>query len=79
MIDLTAHKDPARVLKNACEPGINPPGTHLLYHEGDWFDQIGTSKVGAMAMALYQQGKVRLVQKIVHQEPRRYCYYAVTR
>ena len=75
-IDLTTAKDPARVLKNATEPNINPKGTFLVYHIGDYLDAINTKPVGRMAWDLAQSGRVRLFQKVIEQEPRKYAYIA---
>lgn len=79
MIDLTRHKDPARVLRNALHPDINPRGTTILYHEGDYGDGINNKPVGLAAWELAQAGLVHLFQKLISKEPRRYAYYAVVR
>ena len=75
-IDLTTVKDPARVLRNAVEPNINQKGTWLIYHMGDYADDINTKPVGRMAWDLAQSGRVRLFQKVIEQEPRKYAYIA---
>lgn len=79
MIDLTKHPDAARVLRNAVEPNINPAGTWILYHQGDYSDQVGLTAVGRAAYDLAMHGKVALFQKIVSEEPRVYGYWAVVR
>lgn len=79
MIDLTKSKDPTRVLKNALEPNINPKGTYILYHQGDFGDEVGKAPLGRAVYDMSMQGKVHLVQKITQQEPRQYNYYAVVR
>lgn len=79
MIDLTNHKDPVRVLQNALEPNINPPGTFIVYHEGSYVDSVHNTPVGRAAWTLYEHGKVLLCQKRIGDEPRRYVYMAVVR
>jgi hypothetical protein len=75
-IDLTTAKDPARVLRNAVEPNINPKGTFLVYHIGDYLDAVNNTAVGRMAWQLQEAKRVRLFQKVIEQEPRRYAYIA---
>lgn len=75
-IDLTQHKDPTRVLRNAVELNINPSGSWLIYHIGDYADSINNTPVGRMAWDLAQSGRVRLFQKVIEQSPRKYSYLA---
>ena len=79
MIDLTKAKDQIRALKNALEPNINQKGTYILYHQGDFGDEVGKTPLGRAVYDMSTQGKVHLVQKITQQEPRQYNYYAVVR
>ncbi len=79
MIDLTNHPDPVRVFNNALEPGINPRGTYIAYHEGDYSDHVGLTPIGKSAYQAYESGRVILCQKRIQEEPRRYVYYAVVR
>ena len=79
VIDLTKSKDPIRVFKNALEPNINRPGTWILYHVGDYADQIGTTALGRSVRDAESAGKVHVVQKVVSIDPRQYAYYAVVR
>jgi len=84
MISITRNKEAARALKNAVIgiDGIrqNPVGTVIEYHIGSWVDNIGTSAVGKMAMKLYQEGHVHLVQKLLRSgDDPQYGYWAVVR
>lgn len=79
MIDITKSKDPIRVFKNALEPNINPPNTYILYHIGNYADQVGTTALGRAVYEASSNGKVHMVQKLVQQEPSQYAYYAVVR
>ena len=79
MIDLSKSKDPVRVFKNALEPNINPLGTWILYHTGDYADQVGSTALGRAVYDAAASGNVHMVQKLVQQEPRIYNYYAVVR
>lgn len=78
-IDLTIVKDPERVLKNALEPGLNPPGTKIKYFTGDYSSNVHKTKVGTVAWGLSEAGLVHLVQRLVNKEPRVYDYYAVVK
>ena len=66
MISLLNNNQASRALKNAVMGlyGIpqNPKGTVIEYHQGDWADLIGTTAVGKQARALYDLGRVELVQ-----------------
>lgn len=77
MIDLIATKDPVRVFKNALQPNINPRGTYILYHHGDYSDAIHNTPIGRAVWQAYERGEVVPVQKLVCVEPRAYNYYAV--
>lgn len=79
MIDLTKTKDAARVLENACKPGVNPRGSWIAYAEGDYSAWVGATPVGVKARELFQQGRVHLFQKRIQDSPRRYVYFAVTK
>lgn len=79
MIDVTNHKDPVRVMRNACEPGANPKGTRIAYFYGDYADDVSRTALGKAAWELYQQGKVDLFQKLLTKEPRLYQYLAVVK
>lgn len=74
MIDLSKSPDPVRVFKNALE--ANPKGTYIAYHEGDYSDHIGLTKIGK---AVREDARVIPCQKRIQDEPRRYVYYAVIR
>lgn len=76
MINLINHKDPVRVFNNALEPGVNPSGTFIAYHEGDYSDHIGLTPIGK---AVRNDPRVIPCQKRIQDEPRRYVYYAVIR
>ena len=76
-IDITTHKDPARVLRQACEPNINPRGTIIVYHYGDYADNVHQTVAGRAAWDLHKEDKVILCQKMLDDEPRRYAYCAV--
>lgn len=87
MISLLSHKEPARALKNAVMgiDGIpqNAKGTVIEYHQGDWSDLIGTKHIGKQARALFDMGRVDLVQSIVSHDPatgvRMFSYRAVVK
>lgn len=78
MIDLTNHNEPVRVFNNALEPGINPRGTYIAYHEGEYSDLVGLTPIGKAAYKASTDGRVILFQKRIQDEPRRYVYYAAT-
>ena len=67
-MNLTDHKDPARVLRNAVL-GIDgiaqaTPGTRIVYHTGrTWSLSEYGRKVGAMARELADLGRVILCQR----------------
>ena len=79
MIDLRKSQDPVRVFKNALEPNINPPGTWILYHTGDFSTKSGRTPIGIAVREAFDKGIVHIFQKVISQEPRQYHYYAVTR
>lgn len=79
VIDLTKSKDPVRVFRNALEPNINPAGTWILYHQGDYADQVGTTALGRAVYDASANGEVHMVQKMISVDPREYAYYAVVR
>lgn len=79
VVDLTRTKDADRVMRLACDHSNNPSGTYLLYHVGDYSDNINTTPLGRAAWAMYEKDKVHLVQKLIEVEPRRYHYLAVVR
>lgn len=75
MIDLTGNKDAARVLENAVKMRINPKGTRIVYHVGDFGEEIaGNSKVAVKARELFDRGLVHLFQKKLSDSPRKYAY-----
>jgi len=70
-MNLTASKDPARVLRNAVMgiDGIQQakPGTQIIYHTGKtWSLSEYGRKVGAMARELADLGRVILCQRRVN-------------
>lgn len=77
MIDITKSKDSARVMRNAVLMGLNPVGTWIKYHTGEYQDEIGTHPVGIEARSLFELGKVWLFQKKIADS--QYDYYAVVR
>lgn len=77
MIDLIASKDPIRVFKNALQSNINPRGTYIRYHHGDYSDSVHNTPIGRAVYQAYERGEVVPVQKLVSVEPRAYNYYAV--
>lgn len=76
MIDLTKAKDPVRVFRNALQPNINPKGTWILYHVGDYADNVNATPLGRAVYEASMRGEVAPVQKLVCKEPRIYNYYA---
>lgn len=52
-------------------------GTWHIYHEGDYFDLIGSKPIGRFARGLYERGRAILVQKKLVDAPRLYAYYAI--
>lgn len=75
MIDITKSKDAARVLRNAVMLGVNPKGTWIKYHTGEYQNEIGLQPVGIEARSLFDLGKVDLFQKKL--DDCLYDYYAV--
>lgn len=53
----------ARVFRNALKPNANPSGSKIVYHQGDFGDEIGTTELGRIAWEAYERGDVMLVQK----------------
>ena len=75
MIDLTNNKDAARVLENAVTMRVNPKGTRIIYHIGDFGDEVSSnSHVADKARDLYNRGLVHMFQKKICDEPRKYAY-----
>lgn len=75
MIDLTGNKDAVRVLENAVTMGVNKKGTRIIYHIGDFGDEISSnSHVAVKARDLYNRGLVHMFQKKICDEPRKYIY-----
>ena len=67
-MDITASKDPVRVLKNAVMgfDGITQlePGTRIVYHRGKiWSLSETNRKIGEMARLLMELKRVILVQR----------------
>lgn len=54
-----------------------PRGAWIVYHTGDYSDEIGRTVTGKLAMSLQQQGRVVLVQRRINDDPRMYEYIAV--
>lgn len=80
MIDLTGNKDAARVLENAVTMRVNPKGTRIVYHVGDFADEVaGHSAVAVKARSLFDRGLVHLFQKKLSEEPRKYAYMVEVR
>lgn len=52
-------------------------GAWIVYHTGDYSDNIGLTSVGKLAMSLQQQGRAILVQRKIGDDPRIYEYIAV--
>lgn len=66
MITLYKKKDWERLFKHAVigVDGIrqNPRGTVIEYHQGDWADLIGNTKIGKQAWAYHELGLIVLCQ-----------------
>lgn len=84
-MNITTHKDPARVLRNMVL-GIDgipqvKKGTRIIYHEGDYNDNVGFTKVGFVARELSDLGRVHLCQKIIDNsgDIRKFAYMAEVR
>lgn len=69
MTDITKLKDPARVLRNMVVgiDGIRQAdqGTDIVYHRGDFSDNVNRKAVGKMAMDLAQNGHCHLKQRVI--------------
>lgn len=67
MISIVKNKEKSRAFKNAVMgiDGIrqNPRGTVIEYHQGDWVDLIGNTKIGKQAWAYHELGLIVLCQK----------------
>lgn len=83
MLDLTRKKpeDALRVFQNAIKPNANQTGFIIMYHQGNFGDQIADEKfgtaLGKFARQAYERGLVDLVQKKVGFEE--HMYYAVVK
>lgn len=76
-VNLTKHDEPERVFRNALKPNANPRGTVIVYAEGNFGDEIGTTAIGRMAWDAYERGEVELVQKKIGFE--QHLYMAVVK
>lgn len=79
-IDITNSKEGPRVLENACQPGVNPKGTRIVYAVSDFGAEIAANnKTAAKARELFERGLVHIFQKRISKEPVKYLYIAEVR
>lgn len=76
MIDLTGDKNASDRLVSICRNKNREAGQWIIYAEGNFSSNINQTAVGKAAYELSQSGLVRLFQKRISDEPRRYVYLA---
>lgn len=75
-MNLTQNPKAAELLRRQATRTDKEPGQMIAYAEGDFASNINQTAVGKTAYELSQSGRVRLFQKLISTEPRRYQYIA---
>lgn len=76
MIDLTKMNDDAlEQFERRANQGKYQSGTVFAYHDGNFGDEVGFSRLGKLAWKLHERGKARLFQKKLGNE--RHLYLGV--